>query len=163
MVKVSGVLFAALLVGCGDGDPGTGSGDGAGGDACSGSACGAVRVTVAVDSPLPAELSCGRSVAELDAFVLDVFDSGACFVSVSTAGVSGTCADVLADRNLQATLVFRHAGRQLPLAEQGRLLELPGTSPPTVTLSFSGVTVDTPYDSDSDGTDNLAEWCAGTL
>jgi hypothetical protein len=124
------------------------------------------QVDLRVNSPLPTAFTANcpyGAVSTLKAYLLDALPTGACELTVAASGVSGCCEGVPADQNPWLTIAYRETGLSLWLAEQGKMVLIPSTSPPVVAVSFSGAPVDRPYDTDGDGTDNLAEWCAGTL
>jgi hypothetical protein len=164
-------LPIAALVACGG--AATSADDRPPGDATSYGACvdrastGSVTVVdLRVKSPLPTAITanCPRAdVAKLKAYVFDALPTGACELQVAASGVSGCCENVPADQNPWLTLSYRETVLNLWLADQGKMFLLPSTSPPVVDISFANAAVDRPYDTDSDGVDNLSEWCAGTL
>ena len=124
------------------------------------------QVDLRVNSPLPSVFTanCPHSaVSTLKAYLLDAVPNAACELAVASTGVTGCCEGVPADQNPWLTLVYRETVLNLYLAEQGKMVLLPSTSPPVVDVSFSSAPVDRPYDTDGDLVDNLAEWCAGTL
>lgn len=162
VVGALALALAGLTAACGSGDTATGGGGSGGGGASGGSAgsggsdAGApcqgaggssghvTQVDIALDSPLPPELStqCPQGdPTQLEGMLL--LGAKACTgMTVSGERITGCCPNIPADQNYTVTLTFRVRSTQSPVGEQSKLLQLPSNSPPVVPLSFSGVAVE---------------------
>ena len=122
--------------------------------------------TLILNSPLPTEFgtSCSMgSVSDLNVFMVVASRSGSCPMQISSSSITGTCSGITDNQSHWVDLYFEDKISGFRLGMQGKMVSVPEGVSESVSVSFSGIAMDRPYDSDGDDIDNVAEFCAGTL